>query len=181
MFAHDDSIIDNLCKCLSTKFLLKDKGDIEGFLGIQIAHMTEPDGSITITMTQPGLMIDQILEDVGLTGEKVTQKCTPASKILPPDPNATPFDATWNYQSLIGKLNFLTQNTHPDISMAVHMCARYVNNSNRTHQDTVKYLCHYLHFTRTRGLILKPTGDNHLNAYIDSDFTGQWSHATSQL
>jgi hypothetical protein len=73
MFTSDDSIIDDLCKCLSTKFLLKDEGDIEGFLGIQITHMTEPDGSITITMKQPGL-IDQILEDVGLTGDKVTQK-----------------------------------------------------------------------------------------------------------
>ena len=26
-----------------------------------------------------------------------------------------------------------------------------------------------------------PTGDNHLNAYVDSDFARQWSHATSQL
>jgi hypothetical protein len=96
MFARDDSIIDDLCKCLSTEFLLKDEGDIEGFLGIQIMHMTKPDGSITITMMQPGL-IDQILEDVGLTGDKVTQKCTPATKVLPPDPNTTPFNATWNY------------------------------------------------------------------------------------
>ena len=65
--------------------------------------------------------------------------------------------------------------------MAVHMCARYVNNPNQTHQDAVKYLCHYLHFTRKCGLILKLTSDNHLNAYVDSDFAGQWSHATSQL
>ena len=96
MFARNDSIIDDLCKCLSTEFLLKDEGDIEAFLSIQITHMTEPDGSITITMTQPGL-IDQILEDVGLTGDKVTHKRTPASKILPPNPNTTLFDATWNY------------------------------------------------------------------------------------
>ena len=75
------------------EFFLKDEGNIEGFLGIQIMHTTEPDGSITITMTQPGL-IDQILEDVGLTGNKVTQKRTPVSKILPPDPNAAPFNAT---------------------------------------------------------------------------------------
>ena len=47
-------------------------------------------------MMQPSL-IDQILEDVGLTGNKVTQKHTPANKILLPDPNAAPFDATWNY------------------------------------------------------------------------------------
>ena len=61
-------------------------------------------------MTQPGLN-DQILEDIGLSGEKVTQKHTPATQVLQPNSSAAPFDATWNYQSLIGKLNFLAQNT----------------------------------------------------------------------
>jgi hypothetical protein len=65
--------------------------------------------------------------------------------------------------------------------MAVHICARFVNQPNRTHQDVVKYLCHYLHYTRTHGLILKPTEANRLNAYVDSDFAGQWSHSTCQL
>ena len=48
------------------------------------------------SMSQPGL-INQILNDIGLAGDKVTQKHTPANKILLPDPNAAPFDAIWNY------------------------------------------------------------------------------------
>ena len=32
-----------------------------------------------------------------------------------------------------------------------------------------------------RGLVLKPTGDHCLNAYVDSNFAGLWSHATCQL
>ena len=146
MFAWDDTTIDDLWKCLSNKFLLQDEGNIAGYLGIQITHTTEPDGSITIIMTQPGL-IDQILEDIGLTGEKVTQKYMPATQVLQPNLSATPFDATWNYCSIIWKLNFLAQNMHPDISMPVHMCTWYVNNPNQSHQDAVKYLCWYLHFT----------------------------------
>jgi hypothetical protein len=131
-------------------------------------------------MTQPGL-IDQILEDVGLVGNKVTQKRTPAREVLQPHDNAAPFDADWNYWSLIGKLNFLAQNTQPDISMAVHMCARFVTKPNRIHQDAAKHICRYLHYTRTRGLILKPNSDNRLNAYVDSDFAGQWTRDTCQL
>ena len=65
--------------------------------------------------------------------------------------------------------------------MPVHMCARYVNNPNQSLQDAVKYLCWYLHYTWTCGLILKPTTDNQLNAYVDSEFTGMWSHTTNQL
>jgi hypothetical protein len=57
-----------------------DEGDIENFLGINIAHKLEDDGSVMITMTQPGL-IDQILEDMGLVGNKVMQKKTPAKEI----------------------------------------------------------------------------------------------------
>jgi hypothetical protein len=180
VFANNDETITDLCKCLSTEFLLKDEGNIENFLGINIAHRVESDGSVTITMTQTGL-IDQILEDVGLVGDKVTTKRTPAKEVLQPHPSAAPFDAPWQYRSLIGKLNFLAQNTRPDIAMAVHMCARFVTKPNRVHQDAVKYLCRYLFYTRTRGLILRPTGDNRLNAYVDSDFAGQWSRETCQL
>jgi len=138
LFAKDNATINELCQSLSTKFLLKDEGNIEGFLGIQINHTITLEGSVTITMTQPSL-IDQILEDVGLVGDHVTQKHTPVMHILQPNPTVAPFDANWNYRSVIGKLNFLAQNTRPDVSMAVHMCARFVNQPNRIHQDTVKY------------------------------------------
>ena len=104
----------------------------------------------------------------------------PAMQVLQPNSSAAPFDTTWNYQSLIGKLNFLMQNTQPDISMPVHMCACYVNNPNRSHQDAMKYLCQYLHLTCTHGMILKPTSDNRLNAYVDSDFAGMWSQVNQQ-
>ena len=158
-FAQDDTTINDLCQCLSTEFLLQDEGDITGYLGIQITHTTEPDGSITITMTQPSL-INQILEDNGLTGEKVTQKHMPAMQILQLNLSTALFDATWNHRLLIGKLNFLAQNMHPDISMPIHMCTHYVNNPNQSHQDAMKYLSQYLHLTQTHGLILKPTSDN---------------------
>ena len=101
-----------------------------------------------ITMTQPGL-IDQLLEDIALIGDKVTQKKTPAREPLQPNEGTAPFDAPWNCHSVIGKLNSLAQNTCPDISMAVHMCSCFVNKPNRVHQDAIKYLCHYLHYTHT--------------------------------
>jgi hypothetical protein len=45
-------------------------------------------------MTQTGL-INEILKDVGLIGNKVTTKRTPAKEVLQPHPNAAPFDAPW--------------------------------------------------------------------------------------
>jgi hypothetical protein len=83
LFARDDDTISDLCQSLSTKFLLKDEGDIAGFLGIQINHAIAPNGSINITMTQPGL-IDQILEDVGLVGDRVTRNALQQHKYSNP-------------------------------------------------------------------------------------------------
>lgn len=40
---------------------------------------------------------------------------------------------TWSYHSIIGKLNFLATNTCPNISMAVHNCARFCNNLTLLH------------------------------------------------
>jgi hypothetical protein len=97
IFANSGNTIDDLCsKCLSTKFLLKDEGNIKNILRIKIVHKLEDDQSVTITMTQTGL-IDQILEDVGLVGNKVIQKKTPAKEVLLPHASAVPFNAPWKY------------------------------------------------------------------------------------
>jgi hypothetical protein len=128
IFANDDSTMDDLCKSLSSNFLLKDEGDIKDFLGFRLSKSIDPaDGSVTIIITQPGL-IDQILTDVGLIRVNEDSspphgKFIPATEILHPHPNAAPFSASWNYHSIIRKLNFLAQNTSPDISFAVHACA----------------------------------------------------------
>ena len=187
IFSDNDKTIDDLCESLSEDFLLKDEGDIEDFLGIRITKsVSTADGSVTFTMTQPGL-IDQILEDVGLINKDSDGaspphgKFTPANGHVHPNPDAMPFSAQWNYRSIIGKLNFLAQNTRPDISYAVHACARFVNKPNQKHQEAVKYLCRYLLLTQKRGLILSPIADNRLNAYVDSDFCGLWSTQTSNL
>ena len=32
----------------------------------------------------------------------------------------------WNYRSVIGMLNFLTNYSHPELAFAVHQCARFL-------------------------------------------------------
>ena len=82
---------------------------------------------------------------------------------------------------MIGCLNYLANNTRPDIQFAVHQCARYTHAPKRTHTLVVKRIICYLLGTRTKGLILSPSKDVTLDMYADADFAGMWnSKATEQ-
>jgi hypothetical protein len=48
---------------------------------------------------------------------------TPATSILHTNKEGTERQESWNYPSIIGQLNYLPQNSQPDISFAVHHCA----------------------------------------------------------
>jgi hypothetical protein len=84
IFAHDDVIINRLIKDLrDNSFLLKDKGNIEDFLGVHVKRKVNSDGSIKILMTQTGL-IDSVIEDIGLNtaSTKHEKHDTPANKVI---------------------------------------------------------------------------------------------------
>jgi hypothetical protein len=69
-------------------------------------------------MTQPAL-IESILQDLNLSSYSKS-KDTPSLGILYPVKDGHPRTEQWNSRSIIGKLNYLAQNTRPDISFAVH-------------------------------------------------------------
>jgi hypothetical protein len=130
-------------------------------------------------MTQTGL-IESIISDVGLTLDSNT-KTTPSDSILYPDPNGIPRQDSWNYRSIIAKLNFLAQNTRPDISFAVHQCARFSQSPTVLHELAVKRNIRYLIYTKDKGLILHPTKHFNLDMYVDADFAGMWHQQHSAL
>jgi hypothetical protein len=175
-FAPQRSTIDAVITSLSKIFKLKDEGDVSVFLGVQIAK--DPKAK-TITFTQTGL-IDQIIRDVGITATS-KGKDTPVDSILHPDNDGPPRTEDWNYRSIIGKLNYLANNTRPDISMAVHQCARFCANPKALHKLAVKRIVRYLLATRTFGLSLCPSRSFALDMYVDADFAGRWHKEFSHL
>ena len=168
IFAKDSTTIHHLISNLSDDFLLKDEGSIEDFLGVRINTTTDHEGAPIITMTQIGL-INDILTDLGLHMPltKYEKHSTPATEVLQSHSDKPAFNEPWSYRSLIGKLNFLAQNTQPDISFAVHQCAKYCNNPRHSHGIAVKRIGKYLKTTADKGLILCPDNTHQLNAYVD--------------
>ena len=138
----DDSIIislntkdiDAMIKELQVNYNVTDEGEIDDYLGVKIQCQENN----LITLTQPHL-IDSILKDVQLDLPNVTTKPYPAATtvLLHKDPEGEDHDASWNYRSVIGKLNFLEKSTRPDIAYAVHQCARFSSNPKKSHTKAV--------------------------------------------
>jgi hypothetical protein len=107
---------------MNKRFKLQEEGSVSAFLGIEIQR--EDDGGIYLSQPQ---FIDSILKNLKLDGTNVKSRSTPALKtrILHKDEGGKPFDNSFHYRSIIGKLNYLEKSTRPDISHAVHQCVRF--------------------------------------------------------
>jgi hypothetical protein len=146
------------------------EGDLGDFLGVQIDRQQD-----TVHLSQPHL-IEQILKDVGLDQANVATKSTPAStsKVLSRHSDSEPFDQHFNYRSVIGKLNHLERCTRPDISQAVHQCARFMSDPKKEHGQAIVWLCRYLAGNRDKGMIYKPTVEDSFECHVDANWIGDW-------
>jgi hypothetical protein len=104
---------------------ITEEGDLGDFLGINIERINDQ----SYHLSQPQL-IDQIIHDLHLDQDNVTAKPTPAvaTTILGAHQHTPAFDNHFHYRSVIGKLNHLERGFRPDISYAVHQCARFASN-----------------------------------------------------
>jgi hypothetical protein len=101
---------------LGALFDITDKGEIDAYLGVKIKRVSHD----SIELTQPHL-IQQILDDMGMKDNTKTKaKATPSSNILHRDLDGKPFTKSWDYRSVISKLNFLEKSTRPEIAYAIH-------------------------------------------------------------
>jgi Reverse transcriptase (RNA-dependent DNA polymerase). len=145
----DKNEIDKVVKMIQdTGLNITIEGNLQDFLGINIKKR-ENDGSINLT--QPHL-IDQILKDLRLTEDNVKLKdvLAKSSEILTAGLNTKEFDKSFNYRSLIGKLNYLKRGTRSDISYIVHQCARFTSNPKEQHGQAIKWLGRYLKATKIK-------------------------------
>ena len=153
------------------------EGDLQDFLGVNIDRKS--DGSIHLT--QPHL-IDHILKDLRLDKDDVKTKTAPAvsSKILSRHSDSEPFDNSFNYRSVVGKLNYLEKASRSDIAYITHQCARFTEDPKKEHGQAIRWLGRYLKATRDKGTILKPDKDHGFEVYVDADFAGNWDSQETQ-
>jgi hypothetical protein len=154
-------------KMRNVKLNLTIEGTLTDFLGVNIDR--RDDG--TIHMSQPRL-IDQVIEDLRMSGEDVATKGVPmaSSRILAKHASSQPFDNSSHYRSAIGKLNYIEKGSRGDIAYATHQCARYSSNPKGEHGKVVRWLVGYLKGTRLKGTIFTPNESRGLEVFVDASF-----------
>ena len=150
---------------------ITEEGDIQDFLGINISR--KEDGQIELA--QPHL-IAQILSDLKMDADKLKIKDIPckSSSILTRGDEDKPFDQSFHYRSIIGKLNYLEKGTRSDISYITHQCARFTEAPKERHAAAIRWLARYLKGTKNKGFIMRPDTKKGLEVYVDADFSGNW-------
>jgi hypothetical protein len=162
--------VDEAICLIKTKFQLGEEGDLCDYLGIKVTKLL--DG--TITLTQPHL-VDAILKDVNLQSARTTGHSTPAlsSVLLHWDIDGAPFDDSFHYRSVIGKLNFLEKSTRLELAYAIHQCAHFCVSPRRSHGEAIKHIRRYLLSMKNQGIILKPKQDT-FDCWVDASHAGYW-------
>ncbi|CAJ1940544.1 unnamed protein product [Cylindrotheca closterium] len=167
--AKDPADIDKLIEELrELQFELKKEGDFNEFLGIKFDKRKA--GSVELTQTG---LIDKVWEAARMTDCNPNQ--IPATGPLGKDPDGEPMNEEWNYRSIVGMLMYLLTNTRPDITFAVSQVARFSSEPKQSHATAVKTILRYLKRTRTKGMIIKPTGKLNLDLFVDADFCGLYN------
>ena len=167
-----DTFIDSL-KNGPEKFVFTDEGKMSSYLGVDISRLPDNDG---FKLSQP-FLIERIIQAVNfdMSATKGARDNVPAGyPLLSKDENGPPRKAPWKYRSIVGMLGYLQGTSRPDISFAVHQCARFNNNPKLSHERAIKRIVRYLLDTKDEGLIYKPDKSKGLECYVDADFAGGW-------
>jgi hypothetical protein len=97
---------------------------------------------------------------------------TPADEILHRDEDGQERKTEFHYRSIIGQLNYLAATTRPEITFAVHQCARFCDNPKMSHEKAVKRIIRYLKRTKDEGLIMQVDKTKGIECFVDADFAG---------
>jgi len=171
--ARNKEVLETLVVNLQKRnYILTDEGSLDKYLGVDVKYKDKGQ----IELVQP-FLIQRIIDLLGLEKDSThSPRPTPATKpLLHKDLLGEKRKNTWNYRQAVGMLTYLQATSRPDISMAVHQCARYSICPMLTHERAIKRIGRYLLGTKDKGILFKPDIDKGMECFVDADFAGGWS------
>jgi len=146
---NSSSLIQQLTTQLHSTFSLKNLGQLEYFLGIELKHL--PDKSLLLTQSK---YIRDLLHKTNMAAAHPISSPMASSCKLSKTTGDLFLDPTL-YRSVVGALQYVTL-TRPDICLAVNKVCQFMANPLDTHWMAVKRILRYLKGTVSHGLLMKP-------------------------
>lgn len=149
---------------LSVRFQMKELGQLKHFLGLEVDR------------TQEGIFLCQQKYAKDLLKRFGMLECKLISTPMEPNAKMCAYegkdleDATM-YRKLVGSLIYLTL-TRPDISYAVGVMSRYMQNPKKPLLEAVRRILRYVKSTIDYGLLYKKGENCKLVGYCDADYAG---------
>ncbi|CAN1849719.1 Retrovirus-related Pol polyprotein from transposon TNT 1-94 [Linum perenne] len=149
---------------LSVRFKMKELGELRHFLGLEVEK------------TKEGLFLCQhkyskdLLEKFGMLECKPVSAPVDASVKLR-STEGKDLEDTTTYRQLVGSLIYLTL-TRPDLSYAVGLVSRFMQNPKKPHLEAAKRILRYVKGTINHGILYKKGGNTELSGYCDADYAG---------
>ena len=155
-----------LLQDLNKELALKDHGDLNYFLGIEVNKVKNG-----ILLTQEKYAND-VLRRVGMMSCKLVSTLLSTSEKLSANESSPlgPSDAT-NYRSVVGALQYLTL-TRPDISYLVNKVCQYLHAPTTLHWAAVKRILRYMKHTTKLGFKICRSSSSLITAFSDADWAG---------
>lgn len=157
--------IDELILFLQREFAIKVTDGIF-FVGLQINRLL--DGSIHVNQsTYAKKVLSKFnMMDACAVDTPADTNTKPLCKLVDGKLKAFP------YREAVGSLMYLAVATRPDISFAVGLASRCLDQPNENHVNAVKRILKYIKGTTNFGILFKSNVTLNLNCYSDADYAG---------
>lgn len=166
----DDFFVFSNCKMatsqliadLSSKFQIKDLGQLKQCLGLRV-NLYEN----VITVDQEHY-VESLLKKFNLSHCKTAETPMEINLRLEKSKNSCCEDKI-PYRQLIGNLMYLAVLTRPDIAYSVCYLSQFSNSYDETHWKHLKRILKYLKGTKNYGLVFTKD-DSYIEGYVDADW-----------
>src|SRR5271155_3881687 len=169
IFGKDMDSVNDLKAQLSEEYEMKDMGELEYFLGIQVHRDRERK---IIHISQPGY-IRTILERFGMQDSK------PANTPLSSGARLTKAKATdtlmdqREYQSMVGSIMYGMLATRPDLAQSIQQTSQFSQMPTTQHEKAVKQGFRYLSGTIDQGITFNGNLGMKLEFWSDANWGGE--------
>jgi hypothetical protein len=169
IFAPSEREMVDLKQGLTDQFKIKDLGEARYLLGVQL--LQEANGTITIDQQHyiEEMLYEFKLDQIGNTQRSISTPASGYTSLLPREDTDKPTDVR-EYQTLIGKLNWIVRATRIDTAFVTQKLSQFTQNPMARHLGGAIHLLRYLDLTKSYHISYSPTGNRLPIGYADADY-----------